>query len=606
MSADRQQASRLVPESPVPASGPGGFGVIPPTSAIGRGRARLFGGLVIALAVLVHAPAITAPFLFDDYFQSSMLDGRYPSTHDQSSPFDLFDFIDDGNRAPLVERGMLPWWSDPHMVLHFLRPVSSALVWVDHRISDKSAVWPHVHSLLWWALSSLAVYALLAQSFSRRVAWIGAACFAFSPAHAIPLVWLANRSALVAIAFGTAGLVAYARWRETRRPRAGLVAFALFSLAVGAGEYALCFTGYVAAIEIFKRRESLSRRAMGLVPFAVPVVAYLAVHAGGHFGAHGSGFYRDPFDDFQQFAMALPRGFVVLACTAWLGVDAVWWGIAPGWAACILALAGVGLISAPVVWTLRSLDRVERERASWLLLGSFLALGPVLAVALSARGLGAATIGVSAIVALVVDRAWFAAEPLGRTRTTGLFKAASFVLAFVHLARGPLDSWVSIRETALASRDNNERIGWVRTRAEGSREVVLLRAEHPSSILFAPVMLEGVGPATVRTLSYTRGPVLILRPTSRSLELVSNDSTLFSIGPSDLFRSFPIEGGSVVDLVGMRATVEKVSDDGRPHRIRFDFDHDLDDPSVVWIVEGARGFRDQKLPAVGYGEPIGR
>ena len=490
MSADQQHGTPLVPGPPVAAPG---AGPVAPTSVLRRGHARVITGFVIVLAVLVHTPALKAPFLFDDYFQTAMLEGHYPSTRDQSSPFDLFDFIDDDNRAPLVERGILPWWSDPHMGLHFLRPLSSALVWLDHRISSKSAVWPHAHSLLWWALSSLAVHALLAQSFSRRVAWIGAACFAFSPAHSIPIVWLANRSALLAIAFGTAGLAAYARWRETGRYRPGFASFGLFALAVAAGEYALCFAGYVAAIEIFKRRESLSRRALGLLPFAVPVAVYLAVRAGGHFGAHGSGFYRDPFDDFQQFAVALPRGFVVLVCTAWLGVDAVWWGVAPGWAVIALFLAGAGLISLPVARTLRSLADAERERASWMLLGSFLALGPVLAVALSARGLGAAMIGVSAVVALVVDRAWFTEEPGPRTRATDLLRSAAFVLGFVHLARGPLDSWVSTRQAASASVTNEERIGWVRTRAEGEREVEILRAESASSILVPPGHARGDG-----------------------------------------------------------------------------------------------------------------
>ncbi len=602
MSANQQHGTPLVSATPVATSGDR---PVARTSVLTRGRARLITGVVIALAVLVHIPALKAPLLFDDYFQASMLEGRYPSTRDQSSPFDLFDFIDDDNRVPLVERGVLPWWSDPHIGLHFLRPLSSTLVWLDHQISSTSTVWPHAHSLLWWALSSLAVYALLAQSFSRRVAWIGAVCFAFSPAHSIPIVWLANRSALLAIAFGTAGLAAYARWRETGRYRLGFASFVLFAFAVAAGEYALCFAGYIVAIEVFKRREALARRALGLLPFVVPVVVYLAARAGGHFGAHGSGFYRDPFDDFGQFAVAIPRGFLVLVCAAWLGVDAVWWGAAPGWAVIPLFLAGAALISVPVARTVRSLADAERERASWMLLGSFLALGPVLAVAPSARGLGAAMIGVGAVVALVVDRAWFADEPGPRTRSTDLLRSAAFVLGFVHIARGPLDSLVSTRDAAAASVANKERVDWIRPRAEGAREVDILRAESASSILFPPVMLDGTGPATIRTLTFNTTKLLLLRPSSRSIALVSS-APLFSVGPSDLFRSFPIGKGDSVELSGMRATVEKVSDDGRPLRLRFDFDHDIDDPSVVWLVEGSQGFREQKLPAVGYGDTIDR
>jgi hypothetical protein len=41
-----------------------------------------------------------------------------------------------------------------------------------------------------------------------------------------------------------------------------------------------------------------------------------------------------------------------------------------------------------------------------------------------------------------------------------------------------------------------------------------------------------------------------------------------------------------------------------PRRLRFDFDTDLESPSILWLVEGLSGFREQKLPRTGYGEPI--
>ncbi len=603
MTAGPDQASP--PASP--ATAPDARAAAAPFS-LRRGRARLMTGLVIALAVLVHAPTLKASFWFDDYSQMLMLEGRYPSNRDTSGPFDLFNFIDDSSRDPLVERGMLPWWSNPHMEVHFFRPLSSALVWLDYRVFHLGAFWAHAHSLLWWAVASIAVQRLFAMLFSRRVAWMAAVSFAFSPAHAIPLVWLANRSALVSVAFGAVALAAYVRWRETGRRRLGAASFALFALALSAGEYGLCFAGYVVAIEIFRRRESLSRRALGLAPFVVPVGVHFAVFIGGHFGAHGSGFYCDPFHDFTQFVLGAPRVFAVLACSAWLGIDATGWAGASGWAVAALGLAACALLSVPIRLTLGSLDRTTRERASFMLVGSFFALGPGLAVAISPRVLGTATIGVSAIVALVVDRAWFAPASTSRIRTTELCGAVALILGFVHLARGPLDSWVSIRNAVAASDSYNERMAWLRERAEGKREVVILRAATSSSILFAPVMLDEAGPATIRTLSFTSGPVLLLRSASRSLELVSSKAPLFSIGPTDMFRNFdvPVRKDESVDLAGMRATILQLSDDGRPRRLRFDFDHDIDDPRIGWFVEGEHGFREQELPEVGRGEPINR
>jgi hypothetical protein len=59
-----------------------------------------------------------------------------------------------------------------------------------------------------------------------------------------------------------------------------------------------------------------------------------------------------------------------------------------------------------------------------------------------------------------------------------------------------------------------------------------------------------------------------------------------------------------VELSGMRATIVSLRDDGKPRRLRFDFDKDLDDPSYLWVVEKGVTFEEQKLPAPGFGEPL--
>jgi hypothetical protein len=62
--------------------------------------------------------------------------------------------------------------------------------------------------------------------------------------------------------------------------------------------------------------------------------------------------------------------------------------------------------------------------------------------------------------------------------------------------------------------------------------------------------------------------------------------------------------GEIIDVPGMRATVLQLDPNGAPRRIRFDFDSDLDDPSMFWVTEGASGFREQKPPTLGYAELV--
>src|SRR5579883_3327065 len=170
--------------------------------------------LVATIAVLVHLPVLLTPYVLDDHVQAAMIDGSFPVAR---SPFDLYDFVDDGDRQPLLDRGILPWWTHPGLTVRFLRPLSSALLWADHRLFGRDPAAAHVHSLLWWALASAGVYLLLTRLLGRRAALLGGAAYAFSPCHAIPLVWVANREALVATALGVLGLIAHVRWRERGR-----------------------------------------------------------------------------------------------------------------------------------------------------------------------------------------------------------------------------------------------------------------------------------------------------------------------------------------------------------------------------------------------------
>ena len=239
------------------------------TGLLGR---RTLPRLAVFLAIaLVYLPALRAPFAGDDHFHRAVANGTYPA---RLGPFDLFTFVTESSRAALVGNGIQQWSLNPHMVVHFFRPISSALAWIDHRSFPDDAFWPHAHSLLWLSVASLGVFSLLRDMFSARVAWMGALVFALAPCNAVPVAYLANRAPLVSIAFGTFALAAYARWRERGDWQDGFASTVLFGLALSAGEYGLGFAGYVVAIEAVKRREPIPRRLRGVAIFALALVVY--------------------------------------------------------------------------------------------------------------------------------------------------------------------------------------------------------------------------------------------------------------------------------------------------------------------------------------------
>ena len=583
--------------NPATAAGPGRV-----RSAAERLRPALEPALVF-FAVLVHWPVLSTRRFLDDYNQLAMTEGRYPS---HPGPLDLYDFITDANRGSLIERGILPWWSHANMELRFLRPLPSALLWLDHRLfGGGDPIFEHLHSLLWWSLASFAVFVLLRELFSRRIATIGAFVFAVSPCHGFPLSWMANREELISTALGVFGLLSYARWRERRRTRDAVTAFAFFATAMLAGEYSLCFAGYVVAIEATRPRESIRTRVTGIACFALPVLVYLATRHTLHYGAFGTGYYHDPFRNFGAYASAVPRRLAVLVATAWVGIDDRIWVGEQWWKLALLSVATVGVLTIPIRKLLRDLEPEPRRRAGWLLSGSVLAIAPVIAVGPSVRLLEIPMVGVSACVALVLDDVWFPPHAAGRRGAAGWAELIALTLAFVHLVRAPLDSWLTHRYLRSVAFTFEREMAWLHDRAEGKEMVIVLRATHFQTLFVTPLMLGGSVP--VRDLSFLSGHVLLLRTSPRTIELVAASEPLFPVGPEDLVRSDdpPLHQGDVTDIAGMRATVVALRDDGTPKRLRFEFDHDLNAPSYLWVVEKASAvFEEEKIPALGYGEPL--
>jgi hypothetical protein len=218
----------------------------------------------------------------------------------------------------------------------------------------------------------------------------------------------------------------------------------------------------------------------------------------------------------------------------------------------------------------------------------------------SVRLLGVSMIGVSATVALIIDRAWFPPEGDERRGAAELIELAALGLAFVHLVLAPVDTWLANRQSAHATYAFNERTAWVRDHAGGSTTIVALRTE--SFLLSMPLMFHDRVRWRLLTLGSPRS--LVLRTGDRAIEMVSNPEPLMPNSLQINFRSELLRAGDVVDVPGMRVTILQLDSDGAPHRIRFEFDRDLDDPSMFWVAEGSTGFREQKPPAPGYAELV--
>ena len=96
------------------------------------------------MGVFLNRAALRGPLALDDFMQRALIEGR---PIPKRGPLNLYDFVANDNRTALLDQGAIPWWSDPHLTIRFLRPLPSALVWADHRLFGYAAFGPHVLSL---------------------------------------------------------------------------------------------------------------------------------------------------------------------------------------------------------------------------------------------------------------------------------------------------------------------------------------------------------------------------------------------------------------------------------------------------------------------------
>jgi len=568
-----------------------------------RGRVAIALGCLLFVGVMVYLPALRTPFLLDDYLHASMIEGTFPV---RRGPFDLYNFVNDADRPILIERGMLPWWSHPHLLIHFFRPLSSALIWGEHRLFGNNPIPLHVHSLLWWFAALLAARTLFRIVSSERVAWIATLVFAFAPCHVLPLAWLANREALVSLTFGALGLTAYVRWREQGRARVGTLSAGLFSLALLGGEYGLCFAGYVIAFEVVRGREAVTRRALGLMAFVIPTAAYLGVRSALGCGAAGSGFYTDPLQEPASFLRLAPRRIVSLLADAWFSLDGeTLTSATPSWLLATGAGLAVAILFLPMRDLLASIDESQRRAATWLLLGSVLALVPLLAVVPSPRLVGVSLLGIAPWVALLLDRAWFPSVPIprrGRAELTGL---VALLLGFSHLVHAPVTSWLVGRTFQRSATSFARHAADLRGRLTdlAHSDVVIMRSM--GGAFFLPFALDRHGqlPARWRILAHA-GHALALRRDARTLDIiVPPGQSVFPPGQEgNLFRNeeLKIATGDTFDVPGLHVTVLEATKAG-PRSVRCQFDRDLDATSLKWMTETFSGFPAAPPPKVGFG-----
>jgi hypothetical protein len=561
--------------------------------------------LLLCAGVVVFWPALTTPYFLDDYLHSAMVHGRFPGAR---GPFTLYDFVGDDDRSALFDRGFLPWWTDTHITLRFLRPLSSALLFYEHSWLEGWPLVMHLHSFAWWVAAVFAARALFNLTVSPRAAAFATVIFALAPCHALPIGWLANREALIALAFGTVGLIAFLRWQGGARVGWALLSLGAFSLALAAGEYALGCGGYVLAFA-WRAPKELPRRFRSVLLFLLPALAYLIARRMLGYGAEASGFYQDPLRDTWLFLRDAPWRLTFLILAGWFSQDATaWQWTAAEWPVVLVVLALVATGIAVLRHATSQVDAQIRRRTWTFVWGSTFSLVPMLAVLPSVRLLGVAMLGIAPVIGVILDTAWFGSETEARHGMAELTAIVATLLGFAHLVHGPGRGWANARQIRSYGVEFAEHAEELAKRLEGkdAPDVVVVRGLD--DVFFYGFALEALGVKNSHwTVLAHAGHVLSLRRDSKTLELVvAADAGLYPASLGDLYRSEanPLTSGQTFTTGGLITTVAEMDPSG-PRRALFQFEADLDDPRWTWVGESrSRGFYDAVPPKIGFGAPF--
>jgi hypothetical protein len=562
--------------------------------------------LVVALlAVVLLLPTLGTGLAMDDHAHRAVLDPAFRWPGGPRGDWDLFRFLADDPAAlrALVDRGGWPWWTMPGSRLAFFRPLSSLWHALDYRAWPDHPALMHAESVL-----ALAGTALLAGRFYRRLlgatacAGLAALIFAVDDAHAMVVVWIANRHALLSAFFGVAALLAHDRARRDGWKPGALLAPLALAASLLAGEGGLSTLAYLFAHAVFLDPAPVRARVRALAPVAAVVVAWLVAYRLGGYGARAGAFYIDPLHQPGAFVAAVAQRLPVLLAAQLAGPPAdLWLALPPAQTSGLVALSAV--VTLVVGGGLFAVLRRDRT-AGFFATGMALGLLPSCATWPNDRLLVFAGLGGAGLVALMLSASRAA---LGRPARLYAGAIATVFILF-HLVLAPLLLPLRAYATGTLMHGYTERVIASLPGDEALRGKTLVVVSAPDGVVVnmagsARYNAHRAMPDAFRVLSTAvQGSLRVGRVDDRTLS-VTLSAGFFHEATSKVFRDpreAPLRVGDRVAIAGMEAEIVALTPDGaQPARVHFHFARSLDDPALIFIYWNRTGFAPLVLPAIG-------
>lgn len=515
--------------------------------------------LPLLCALLLCAPALFLDFYNDDWLVRWVVRGNAPGS--DPHPLKLYEFMaSEAQVRGYIHEGMLPWWTDPQLKICFLRPLSSLLMWVDHRVLVTPLL-GHLHSLLWFVLYLVVARRVIERVLAPRAARWALWTLCLAGYHAGTVLWLSARNGLSASTVALLALLTHLDDRLDDRPVRSLRVAALFALSLSFAETALGLVPMLVAVEAFAVRKPIAERVRAVAPTVLLAAAYLVAYSKLGYGVAGAGGYIDPIREPLHFLRELPARWMTLVAEALVGTVSEITLVVPGAMTVTGALGALALALVGYALHRTRGDRPHRYVEA-LAGGSLLALVPALGGMLGGRLLALAGLGAALVMGALADSAmqrkkrWLLA-PLAVVMVLGVLS---------RLGQGVAQIKASREERLIGQRPV--------TACPVDSDRVLIEGGDPG-VAIAGAIAASEWPGfrgRFRVLSMEPVDHVVTRLSEQTIEVGPVTGALVSSFFSSVYRRsvMPFREGERVDTVDAHLVMRDVVG-GRPRRVEITF-----------------------------------
>jgi hypothetical protein len=599
-------------------------------------RTRRAVRLILLFTALFYLPSLTCGFFADDWLHRLALD-QFPDIFNKD--WNLFGMIKSGEEVTAFKRfGLAPWWTSSEVRINFWRPIPSITHWLEYQAAGHSAAVSHLVGIGFYVLSVYLVYRLLSRYLPQR--WplaFAVAVFALDDAHALNIVWIANRNETIGGVFVLLSLLSFLRYREEKRALWAPLSVLSYACALLSKESGLILPLFVAAHLIVFPDQKGQPFSARLRPYAKLLAALFLVTVGflylyfvvlGH-GAN-SVYYINPLKNPGLWAEQFFRSGFFHAVILATGVPLHVLSSTPvrDYPLAAVALGGVTLAFWAIAWKWLRDDRPLRFFVLTMVAGQVI----VTTSFPDPRNLFLPSIGFAYMVARVAE------EAVSRWKKGFGYRAVAVSLFALHLALAPVlcqvcifvvskfDGRYRVISDSLARTIDYQRLpedglevyflNWHQREMTALYGLYLRRVlptgvsdytpvTHDPKLTFVEKLYKGLGPERIHyySLSYVTGDVDVDVLNEHEIMLHPRKGHFFPTLFEQLYTTGkPWAVGQTFDAGTLRATIEEVSPAGEVLRVRFTFPEPLSSPRYRFMQWNGIAFVPVQFMAVAAGE----